>query len=174
MKVSLREILLTLFIILLIFVTLRVTVHSYKVYGQSMDPSFHNGQYLLVNKASYHLHSPRRGDVIVFQYPLNPSELYIKRIIGLPGERVEIRNNQVYIDDELLEEPEYIPSTPNRGSPITVPPDEYFVLGDNRNHSADSRAGWTVPRDNIIGKTWLSYWPPGDWGMSPTYAWSLA
>jgi signal peptidase I len=106
MKVSLREILLTLFIILLIFVTLRVTVHSYKVYGQSMDPSFHNGQYLLVNKASYHLHSPRRGDVIVFQFPLNPSELYIKRIIGLPGEKVEIRNNQVYIDDELLEEPE--------------------------------------------------------------------
>jgi signal peptidase I len=172
LRFAIREILLTITVVLIIFLALRFTIHSYKVEGISMEPSFHDGQYLLVNKLSYNLHSPSRGDVIIFEYPLRPSDLYIKRVVGLPGERIEIKNNGVYIDGELLDEPEYIEET-NHNISIIVPEGEYFVLGDNRDHSADSRNGWTVPRENIIGRTWLSYWPVGDWGMSPGYPWEL-
>ena len=136
-----------------------------------METSFHDGQYLLVNKLSYHFGSLERGDVIIFHYPPNPGQLYIKRIVGLPQERVEIRDGEVYINGKLLEEPICIHSTYPEGNntPMTVPPDEYFVLGDNRNHSSDSRSWGTVPRENIVGEVWLCYWPPGEWGLSPGY-----
>ena len=183
MKVSLRELLLTLLVALLIFGAVRVSVHSYKIDGPSMEPSFHNGQYLLVNKASYHLHSPRRGDVVVFHYPLNPSKLFIKRVIGLPGEHVEINQaGNIYIDGALLKEEPDIGPTDRNGSycDVTLKEGEYFVLGDNRssNHdppgsSSDSRAWGPVPEGNIIGKTWVCYWPLNEWGLSPSYSWTL-
>ena len=182
MKFTLREILLTVLVFVLIFVGIRLTVHSYKVHLSSMLPSFEDGEYILVNKVSYHFHAPHRGDVVVFHTKgisgLNPSnvdELYIKRVIGLPGETVEIKNGAVYINGTALKEPDYIPAlTSFQMSAVTVPPDNYFVLGDNRNGSLDSRYGWTVPRGNIVGKTWLAYWPPSDWGLSPKYSWALA
>jgi len=147
-----------------------------------METSFFEGQYVLVDKLTYHFHSPQRGDVIVFhkpnKKPNEPSELYIKRIIGLPGEQVEIREGRVYItkdgEQQVLEESEYIPLiTIYQMSPLTVPDGEYFVLGDNRNSSSDSHGGWTVPRESIIGKVWLCYWPPSEWGLSPEYSAAL-
>ena len=183
MKVSFREVLITLLIALLIFVTLQVSVHSYQVSGYSMEPSFYTGQYLLVNKVSYHLHSPQRGDVIVFHDPRNPSQLFIKRVIGLPEEHVQItRLGEIYIDGALLKEEPDVGPTDRSGSycDIHLKKGEYFVLGDNRSSnsgppgsSSDSRAWGPVPEENIIGKTWICYWPPSEWGLSPGYSWTL-
>ena len=174
MKASLREILVTLLIALIIFGVVQVTLKSFRIEGTSMEPSFHHGQYVLVNKLIYHFHPPQRGDVIIFRNPKNPNQLLIKRVIGLPGEQVEIENGQVYIDGRLLEEPDYIPaSAGSYSTPNNVPLDRYFVLGDNREISGDSRAGWTVPRGDIIGKVWLCYWPPREWGLSPRYSAAL-
>jgi len=139
-----------------------------------MYPSFHDGQQLLVNKVVYRFHEPERGDVIIFHPPNNEQGDYIKRIIGLPGESVEIGEGIVYIHKEdgtvlPLDEP-YIAEAvrlPFKGEKI--PENEYFVLGDNRNNSSDSRNEWTLPRQNIIGKAWLSIWPPDKWGLAANY-----
>ena len=114
----------------------------------------------------------------MFHNPELPSQLYIKRIIGLPGEEVEIREGRVYITkdgkQQVLEESKYIPLiTDYQMNPLTVPDAKYFVLGDNRNSSTDSHYGWTVPQENIIGKVWLCYWPPSEWGLSPEYSAAL-
>ena len=139
-----------------------------------MEPSFSDEQYLLVNKLTYRFHSPKRGEVIVFHNPRLPSQLYIKRIIGLPGEQVEIREGKVYIDGKELEENSDFPEIPySDNCSVTVPPDHYFVLGDNRNHSSDSRSFGPIPRDDIVGKVWLCYWPPSEWGLSPKYSTTL-
>ena len=174
MKFRPRQILLTLLIVVIVFLGMNFSLDSFEIDGESMEPGFHNGQYILVNKLTYRLGSPHRGDVIVFHHPQAPNQLYIKRIIGLPEEEVEIIDNKIYIDSKLLEESSYIPSLTYQGSySIVVPPDHYFVLGDNRNHSSDSRLGWTVPRDNIVGNAWISYWPVGDLGLTPGYSWAL-
>jgi signal peptidase I len=175
LKSTLRQLIVTAFILLIVFTGVQFTLQSFRVEGASMEDSFHNGEYLLVNKLSYHFHSPQRGDVIVFHYPLDPSRLYIKRVIGLPGERVEIDGDNIYIDGKLLQEkPSRGPmGPPYKNCSLTVPSDEYFVLGDNRAHSDDSRTWGTVPRANIIGKTLLTYWPLSEWGLSPEYSWAL-
>ncbi len=174
MKQSLRDFLIMLVIAVAVFVGLRSTVQTYVVYGPSMKPNFEELQRLLVNKVVYELHEPERGDVIVFRPPNSQRESFIKRIIGLPGESVEIEAGAVYIHREdgnvlLLDEP-YIkePSARSFKGDI-IPENEYFVLGDNRNGSNDSRNGWTVPRNNIIGKAWLSIWPPSLWGLAANY-----
>ena len=132
-----------------LFILLQFSLQTSFVEGSSMEPSLHNEQVLIINKLTYTFGEPGRGDIIVFTPPhiTNPENDYIKRIIGLPGETVEIKNGLVYINDEPLDEP-YI-SEPFNGSmdKITVPQDEYFVLGDNRNNSDDSEDGWTVPRE---------------------------
>jgi signal peptidase I len=133
-----------------------------------MEPSFHNGQYLVVNKAIYFFRAPQRGEVIVFYKESGLA--YIKRIISLPGDVIEIKDGELYINGRLLQEPPYIPSDYYSYGPKKIPPDCYFVLGDNRIHSSDSRGGWTVPREDIVGKAWLCYWPPGEWGLSPSYS----
>jgi len=136
-----------------------------------MEPNLQERQRILINKVVYAFHEPERGDVIVFHPPNNRQADYIKRIIGLPGESVEIKQGTVYIHKDgnilPLDEP-YIKEQLTRtfdGDPI--PQDEYFVLGDNRNNSNDSRSGWTVKREDIIGKAWLSIWPPG---LIPNYS----
>ena len=174
MKSALRQALITILIVLIIFAVMRTTLHSYTVEGTSMEPSFSKGQYLLVNKVSYHFRSPQRGDVIIFQPPAPSHGPYIKRIIGLPGERVEIKEGKVYIYGRELKETingkklEQIPYSDNCS--VTLSADQYFVLGDNRPHSTDSRKWGPVAKENIIGKAWLCYWPPGDWGLSPSYS----
>lgn len=147
----------------------------HQVRGNSMYPNFHDGDYLLTDKISYRLSPPKRGDVIVFVAPKNEEYDYIKRIIGLPGETVSLtEDNRVKINNEILEEP-YLPADYKTfggnflesGKTIKIPPDEYFVLGDNRNHSSDSRDWGFVPRKNIIGKAWLRYWPLNQIGLIP-------
>jgi len=138
-----------------------------------MEPSFQEGQRVLVNKVVYYFREPQMGDVIVFWPPFDSKEPFIKRIIGLPGESVEIKQGTVYIykNGNVIElnEPHYVDPPRYTYDKDVIPENEYFVLGDNRNNSNDSHNGWTVPRQNIIGKAWLSIWPPGQWGLAPSY-----
>jgi signal peptidase I len=157
----LREVVITVLIAVAVFALLRFTVQSYTVVMSSMEPTFQEGECIMVSKMSYRSSGPQRGNVIVFNPPFDSQFPFIKRVIGLPGETVEIKDGKVFIDGIPLEEEEYIMEPPNEPMPATeVPENEYFVLGDNRNQSNDSRNNWTVPRDNIIGKAWFTYWPP--------------
>ena len=175
MKTLLRDILITLVLAAIIFLGLQATVQKFVVDGPSMNTKFRHGQQLLVNKAVYKfLHEPERGDVIVFHSPGDRQGDYIKRIIGLPGESVEIQEGIVYIhtaDGTMvpLDEPYITKPARDPFKGFKIPENEYFVLGDNRNNSDDSRQGWTLPRQNIIGKAWLSIWPPDEWGLAANY-----
>ena len=174
MKRSLRDFLTMLVVAVVIFLVLRNTVQTFVVYGPSMEPNFVAQQRLLVSKIVYRIHEPERGDVIVFRPPHNQRDSYIKRIIGLPGESVEIKEGTVYIhqkDGTVLQLDEsYIKKPATRSfKGDMVPKNEYFVLGDNRDNTNDSRNGWTVPRESIIGKAWLSIWPPNEWGLAANY-----
>ena len=172
MRYLLREILGTIILAIVIFILLQTTVKSFIVDGLSMEDSVHDGQRLLIinDEIAYAFDEPERGDVIVFHPPGNRRGDYIKRIIGLPGDTVEIKMGSVYVNGTKLEEP-YIKDPPNYTYPLTkVPEDNYFVLGDNRNVSNDSHSGWMLPRQNIIGKVWLSIWPPDIWGIVPKYS----
>lgn len=168
MGFRLREIIVIILLAVVIFLLLQSTLQSFKVEGFSMEPSLHHGQYLVVNKAVYWFHPPQRGDVIVFRSLENPDRDLIKRVIALPGETVEIKEGKVYIDGAPLndpyDEPDYI--YPSR----QVPDGYYFVLGDNRNSSSDSHVWGMLPRENMIGKAWLSYWPLSEWQLIPNYS----
>jgi len=126
----------------------------------SMEPTLTKGDRIIVSKINYRLSSPQRGDVIVFKYPVNPDKDFIKRVIGLPGETLEIRDNKLYINGEFVEQP-FLPPYLTYGDfgPVTIPEGRYFMMGDNRNNSEDSRFWGTLPSENIIGKTLLIYWP---------------
>ncbi len=172
MRFFLREILGTIALAIVIFVLLHFAVQSFIVIGSSMENSFHDQQRLLIirDRVTYAFHEPERGDVIIFHPPGNQRGDYIKRIIGLPGDTVEIKMGSVYVNDTKLDEP-YIKDPPNYTYPLTdVPEDNYFVLGDNRNISSDSHNGWMLPRQNIIGRVWLSIWPPDRWEVVPKYS----
>jgi len=160
-----RDIITTILIALIVFAILQVTVGSFKVYGQSMVPTVENGDYILVNKLSYILGNPHRGEIVIFHHPQNSKNDLIKRIIGLPGDTVEIKDGKLFVNDIELQE-EYILEPPKyKYHQSEIPPDHYLVLGDNRNNSADSHNGWTVPRENIVGKAWLNYWPISNWAV---------
>lgn len=168
MKTFFREFFLTLLIAAIVFIALQATVQTFVVLYSSMEPNLHDGQRVLVNKAVYYFGHPRRGDVVVFAPPLASDDDYIKRIIGLPGERVRVESGAVFVNDARLAEP-YVMDAPGYVfEETTVPDDAYFVLGDNRNNSDDSHNGWYVPEDSIVGKAWISIWPPGNWGTIPT------
>ncbi len=164
-----REILITAILALLIFFTVQATVQTFVVVGSSMRPSFQDGERLLVTKITYKLHQPERGDVVIFEPPDNRQTDYIKRIIALPGDTVEVKMGAVYVNGSQLDEP-YINNPPSYTlEEQKIPEKSYFVLGDNRNNSNDSHRGWVVPRQNIVGKAWLSIWPPDKWGLVPDY-----
>ncbi len=166
---ALRELAETLILTLVIFLVIRFAVQNFRIEGLSMEPNFHDGQYLFVNKLLYMLQPPQRGDVVVFVPPNNNSRDFIKRVIGLPGDRIEIRSGAVFINGEALNETYPLnPASYSTGS-LVVPPDEYFVLGDNRNYSSDSHSWGTVSKKSIIGKAWFSYWPPQMMGLVPDY-----
>ena len=195
MKSTVRDIVETLVLTAVIFLLVRAVVQNFKVEGKSMEPTLHNGQYLVINKASYwHLDrdllsyivpgaqaadatargsegsawifgEPNRGDIIVFRFPRDPSRDFIKRVIATPGDTVEIRQGRVFVNGQFVDEA-YINEVGNYTSPPQkIQPNEYFVLGDNRNNSSDSHVWGTVPRDNIIGKAWLSYWQLDELGV---------
>lgn len=144
-----------------------------EVEGASMENTLHNGDNLIVDKLSYRFHDPERFDIIVFPFLFQDNTYYIKRIIGLPGETVQIMDDgSIYINGEKLEENygmEVIkPETIGRAAePIELGDDEYFVMGDNRNNSSDSRTDMVgnIKRENIIGKAWLRIWPVSDFGV---------
>jgi signal peptidase I len=144
-----------------------------EVEGASMENTLHNGDNLIVDKLSYRFHDPERFDIIVFPFQFQDNTYYIKRIIGLPGETVQIMDDgSIYINGEKLEENygmEVIkPETIGRAAaPIELGDDEYFVMGDNRNNSSDSRTDMVgnIKRENIIGKAWLRIWPVSDFGI---------
>jgi len=168
----LRELVETLILTLVIFLLIRFAVQNFRIEGYSMEPNFHDGQFLFVNKLVYMLGKPERGDVIVFVPPTSASRDYIKRVIGLPGDKVEIINGTVYINDQVLNEAYPLNPATYSMPPLIVPPDEYFVLGDNRNFSSDSHSWGTVPASKIIGRAWISYWPPQLIGFVPTYSYA--
>ena len=130
---------------MLIYVAVNFGTGRFRIEGSSMEPSMHPNQYVLVDKVSYMLGDPKRGDVIVFNYPLAPERDFIKRIIGLPGETVTVAQGVVSIDGVPLDEP-YISAPPTYENTWTLAPDEYFVLGDNRNSSSDSHSWGPLPR----------------------------
>lgn len=163
----LREVAETVFLALVIFLGIRLFVLQFKIEGTSMAPTLADGEYILVNRLAYRLFGePRRGDIVVFESP-NPDKDYIKRVIGLPGQRVEVRNMEVFIDGQRLDEAYLAPTTTTGESSVILGPDEYFVMGDNRDNSQDSRAIGPVKAEKIIGKAWLIYWPPPAMGRVP-------
>jgi len=154
-------------IAMLIVIPIRYFVFQpFFVRGQSMEPNFHNGDYLIIDEFSYHFRDPLRGEVVVFKYPNNPSQRYIKRIIGLPGETVEIKEGEINVYDEkgipqILDESDYLPDLKNTPGDLKIRLDknDYFVLGDNRLFSSDSRCWGTLPEENIIGRVLIRAWP---------------
>ena len=146
----------------------------HQVKGNSMLPNFHDGEYILTDKVSYRFGEPQRGDVVVFKAPRNEEVDYIKRIIALPGEEVKVEANAVYINNNILTEsyltseyPTYPGTFLTEGNNVSVPADSYFVLGDNRNHSSDSREWGFIKRDGIVGRAFFRYWPFTKLGLLP-------
>jgi signal peptidase I len=169
-----RELIETLALTLVIFLLIRFAVQNFRIEGFSMEPNFHDGQFLIVDKVSYMLHPPERGDVIVFIPPNNTTRDFIKRIIGLPGDQVEVVNGRVLVNGAVLDEPYPLAPASYSAATVTVPAGEYFVLGDNRNNSSDSHSWGPVSVKSIIGKAWVSYWPPQVIGFIPTYSYAAA
>lgn len=157
---ALFEIAETILLALVIFFGARLFVQTFSIDGRSMQASFEPGEYALVSKASYGLGSPQRGDVVVLYRPGKPTEELLKRVIGLPGEEIAIRDGQILINGRELDESQYLGDleTSNLAS-TAVPAGAYFVLGDNRSVSQDSRSFGPVPREAIVGKVVLVYWP---------------
>jgi signal peptidase I len=153
----------------------RITIQPYYIHGPSMEPNYQNNEWIWVNKLAYKSNAPQRGDIITFSPPpVYGSTPLIKRVIGLPGERVEIKKGTVYVyktDGSMItmQEPYVKNSFTYSYTSSVIPENEYFVLGDNRDISEDSHYGWFVSRDKIIGKAWISIWPPSLWGVAPTY-----
>lgn len=134
---------------------------SFLVQGASMEPTLHNGERLMVDKLSYRFSEPKRGQIVVFRYPSDPRRKFIKRIMGLPGDQVEVRRHQLYINGTAVDEPYINGPTYGDYGPIVVPEGTYFVMGDNRNNSDDSRFPdvGPVPRKLLVGRALFLYWP---------------
>jgi len=162
-----REVIETIVLTVLMFLVIRFAVQNFNIEGHSMEPSLHDQELILVDKWTYLFHPPSRGDVIVFvaPLPLNPPQDYIKRVIGLPGDVITIQNTTVIVDGVTLKETYVDPRNlgptfeDRRIVNMVVPPNDYFVLGDNRANSSDSRVWGFVPKQNIVGRAALVYWP---------------
>ena len=181
-----RDIIEALVLAVVVFMLLQTTVRNFKVDGSSMDPTLESGQYLLVNRlvylridlerlskivpfwqandqsSRYAIRAPKRGEIIVFQFPRDPSKDFVKRVVGLPGEVIEMKDGRVIVDGAVLEEPYLTAKDRTNKDQVKLGEGEYYVLGDNRTHSNDSRSWGPVPEANLRGKVWMVYWPvPG-------------
>ena len=164
-----RDIVEVVALALLIFFVVQLAVQNYQVQGISMMPDLTDGEYVFVNKLAYLFHEPERGDVIVFHWPVDTSKDFIKRVIGLPGDTIAYDSMTVRVDGAVLNEP-YISQAANPTSKVwKVPANDYFVMGDNRPQSDDSRDWGFVPKDYIIGKAVMVYWPLTSWELINTY-----
>ncbi|HVB62738.1 MAG TPA: signal peptidase I [Ktedonobacteraceae bacterium] len=170
MKRSLaREIVETVALTLIIFVVIHFAVQSYRISGPSMQPGLQNNEYVLVNKIAYIFHPPERGDIIVFHYPLDTTRDFIKRVIGLPGDTITVNSNTVWVDGVKLNEPYVSAESNSEGQTWKVPQGDYFVMGDNRPISDDSRTWGFVPQSDLVGKVVLLYWPISGFKLINTY-----
>lgn len=190
------EILQTVALTILIFVGVRALVQNFRVEGASMEPTLHRDQYIVINKVAYArldalpvasafgaeptpssppkyvFGGPQRGDIVVFRAPGSSDKDFIKRVLALPGEQVRVSSGNVFVNGKQIEEP-YIKFRASYDFETrTVPERQYFVLGDNRPNSTDSHLGWFVPIESVIGRAWVTYWPPDLWGAisPPAYA----
>jgi len=182
-----REVIEAVLLAVMVFMLLQTTVRNFKVDGSSMDPTLVNGQYLLVNRlvylriemdrfssivpfwqaeedsVRYAIHPPERGEVIVFEFPdvipSNSKRDFVKRVIGLPGETIEVKDGVPFVDGVVLEEPYLTTKDRSNGRKVELGAGEYYVIGDNRAHSNDSRSWGAVPEENLRGKVWMIYWP---------------
>lgn len=159
-------------VVVVAFVLRYFVMQPFVVEGQSMEPNFHDNELLIVEKVSYQLRQPRRGNVIVFRFPGSPNLNYIKRIVGIPGDRISIHDGAVFINGRRLDEPylngeETLAPSFNRVDETALGPNEFFVLGDNRAHSSDSREWGVVPKINIVGRAFLVILPVNDLGLVP-------
>ena len=183
LRALVRELFETIILTLTVFLVLQISVQNFRVEGPSMEPTLEADQHLLVNKLvflrpdfgpladllplvsadqsapEYVFRAPRRGDIVVFRFPGDKSRDFVKRVVGVPGDTVEIRSGQVFVNGEPLHEPYVINRDGGTEEPLVVPDESYYVLGDNRRASQDSRDWGTVPAENIIGRGWLRYWP---------------
>jgi signal peptidase I len=157
----LREIAETIILTALVFLILiTFVVQGYKVYGSCMEPNLYTGERLLGNKFVYRFERPGRGDVVVFKYPPDPKKVFIKRIIGVPGDTVMMRGGKLFVNSVVQDEHQYVKTIPHGSfGPRTVSKGHVFVLGDNRDESNDSRFWGELPVQNIQAKAWLRYWP---------------
>jgi signal peptidase I len=168
----LREVVETALLTAIIFLVVNAVIGRFRIESVSMQPNLWEGEYVIVDKVSYSLSSPQRGDIIVFEKVGQPD--LIKRVIGLPGDTVEVRPGQVLVNGTPLTEP-YIANPPNYAfGPVQVEAGRYFVLGDNRINSSDSHVWGTVPRETIVGRAWIIYWPPPNWQIVPHYSYAVA
>jgi signal peptidase I len=158
------DILETLLLSVVLFFLINAVSARIKIDGSSMEPNLHHGEFVIVSKINYRIGEPNRGDVVVFDFPRNITQEYIKRVIGLPGEHILIEDGIVIVDGTMLSEP-YLNMAPQYEGEWVVAEDTLFVLGDNRNNSSDSHTWGLVPMNNVIGEALLVYWPPDSWGL---------
>ena len=176
---SLFDFLQGIVVILAIMVMIYLFIMSpQEINGASMEPNFHNAEYILTNKIEYKLHNPKRGDVVIFKSPRNKDIDYIKRIIGEPGDRVMLKTCSYFVNGTRLNEPYLTPNTYSSGGnylreeyEVTIPNGQYFVSGDNRGHSSDSREFGPIAKEDFIGKAFFRYWPFSEAGVitPPSY-----
>jgi signal peptidase I len=165
-----------------LYLVITFAIQTVHVLGLSMYPTLDNNDYLIATKIDYRLHPPQRGDIIIMRDPFDSSRDFIKRVIAVPGDRLEIRDGHVYINGQLLDEPYLrqdqawtinntwpLPGSPDAGRPYLLQPNQYFVLGDNRNASSDSRVFGPVSRDRIEARAWLRIWPLDHFGPVDHY-----
>ena len=186
-----REFLEAVLLALVVFLFIQTSVQNFQVEGPSMRPTLEDGQFLLVNKVvyfkidqerlsriipfwrvnhireSFAVHPPKRGEVIVFRFPKDETRDFVKRVIGVPGDRISIKEGTVSVNGTALSEPYITAHDTSNVSERKMGRKEYFVLGDNRPGSTDSRKGWNVPEENILGKVWIVYWPLSSWTLLP-------
>ena len=158
------DILETLLLSVVLFFLINAVSARIRIDGSSMEPNLHHGEFVIVSKVNYRIGEPERGDVVVFDFPRNITQEYIKRVIGLPGEEIKIKEGRVYVNDIALTEP-YLKMEPRYEGEWLVQENELFVLGDNRNNSSDSHNWGMVPMENVVGEALLVYWPPSSWGL---------
>jgi len=163
-RLNSRWLFLTIGILVLLVVGLRLfVIQPYLIPSSSMEPTLMPGDRIIVNRLAYTTNAPARGDVVVFAYPKDPKRTFVKRVIALEGETVELKDNQVFINGGLYKEPYLKPGDYPPYGPVTVPKGQWLVLGDNRRQSGDSREWGLLPKEALIGKVWFLYYPFNRW-----------